>query len=120
MFTRSIGTNPNLIDEPQRDFPLALRLPRLQSTQFVCFALDAEGKEILESKEYVNEPGSFLITVPELSATEPTTIYVFSDQHIPDQVNEPRPDGRLPMTDEEAEVANLLDEIEAESYSPTR
>jgi hypothetical protein len=115
MFTRSIKANPEAIDEPQQNFPLVLRLPRLQNNQFVCFALDDRGKEILESKECINEPGSFLITVPELSATEPTTIYVFSDQHIPDQVDKPRPSGRLPMTDEEADIANLLDHLEYEA-----
>lgn len=115
MYCRAIETNPEAVDEPQQNFPLALRLPRLQSNQFVCFALDDRGKEILESKEYVNEPGSFLITVPRLSATEPTTIYVFSDQHIPDQLDKPRPSCRPPMTDEEVEVANLLDHLEYET-----
>lgn len=113
MYSSTISTRPEDVEEPQRDFPLVLRLPGLRPNQFVCFALDAKGKEVLESKEYINDPGNFVITIPELSATEPTTIYILSDQHILDQPEPPDTPSRWDtMTDSEIDIATELDAID--------
>lgn len=112
MYTRRITINPEAVDEPQRNFPALLQLSGLRDNQFVCFTLDEEGKEVLESKEYINDPNAFLITIPELSATEPTIIYIFSDQHIADHAAKPDMPSRWDnMTDSEIDVELELDAL---------
>ncbi len=88
MFARPITIEPTTISikpdpvlEPLNDFPATLYLEGLKEGQYIWFAADKNGKKVLESEPHGDN--TFIITIPELSATKPTTIYIFSDQRIP-------------------------------------